>query len=276
MEYALIFAQLAHYAKGLMTMIKEKYDVIVVGAGPGGTSAAKELAEKGIDVIVFERNDSIGAPKKCGEGISANALKRLDLKIPQRCIAQTIKGAYVYAPNGKDIKIQFEGTNGYVLERKVFDKWLAYQASKAGAKIICKTNAYDLIIEDDKVKGVKIETPEQKKEIRAEIVIAADGVESMLMRKAGIRTNKNPTLVDSGFQYEMAGIDMRDPNMIELFFGNKISPRGYVWIFPKGDHEANVGIGISGAHKEKSAKQYLDEFIASRPVSYTHLTLPTN
>jgi len=87
----------------------------------------------------------------------------------------------------------------------------------------------------------------------------------MIMRKAGIRTNKSPTLVDSGYQYEMAGIDMRDPHMIELFFGNRIAPRGYLWIFPKGEHEANVGIGISGSHKEKKAKQYLDDFIASHP-----------
>ncbi|MFH0837035.1 MAG: NAD(P)/FAD-dependent oxidoreductase [Candidatus Aenigmatarchaeota archaeon] len=245
--------------------IKESYDVIVVGAGPAGSSTAKTCAELGLDVVVFDRNNEIGAPKRCGEGISFNSSKRLGLNIPQRCIAQIINGAYAYAPNGKEVKVQFEGTGGYVLERKVFDKWLCYEAAKTGAKIITKIAVTDLIMENGFVKGVVIDDHGQEKRVYSKIVVAADGVESVIMRLAGIRTNKSPMLVDSGYQYEMAGIDMRDPHMIELFFGNKIAPRGYCWIFPKGEHEANVGIGISGAHKEKKAKQYLDEFIASHP-----------
>ena len=208
-------------------MIKDSYDIVVVGSGPAGTSVAKTCAKHGLDVVVFERNNEVGAPKRCGEGISANALKRLALDIPKRCIAQEIDGAYAYAPNGKDVKIKFESMKGYVLERKVFDKWLAYEAAKAGARIFTKTFVKDLIIEDNFVKGVVIENSDGEKQIRAKIIVAADGVESTIMRKAGIRTNKSPLLVDSGLQYEMAGIDMRDPKMIELFFGNKIAPRGY-------------------------------------------------
>ena len=67
--------------------------------------------------------------------------------------------------------------------------------------------------------------------------------------------------IDSGFQYEMAGIDYENPDLINLFFGNDVAPRGYVWIFPKGKHEANVGIGIGGTRTEL-AKDYLDKFIA--------------
>jgi len=243
-------------------MIKENFDVIVAGAGPAGTSTAYECAKLGLNTVVFDRNNEIGAPKRCAEGLSANSVKRLDLKIPSRCIAQEIKGAYVYAPNGKEIKVQFKGTDGYVLERKVFDKWLAARAAKAGAHIFTKSSVTDIIKENSKIKGVRIETMDGTTNVLGKVVVAADGVESLVMRKAGIKTNKTPTLVDSGFQYEMAGFDVRDPKMTEFFLGNKIAPRGYIWIFPKGNDIANVGIGISGAHKERTAKQYLDEFIA--------------
>lgn len=256
---------------------KENYDVIVVGGGPAGTSTAKTCADLGLSVAVFERNAEIGSPKRCGEGLSANSVKRLGLKIPQRCIAQKIYGAYVYAPNGKEVKIKFKGTEGFVLERKVFDKWLASQASRSGVDIFCKSNVFDVIkgkanaktitnriFGPNFVSGVNVETIDGIFSVFSKVVVAADGVESMVARKVGLRTNKNPLLIDSGFQYEMAGIDLRDSHMIELFFGNKIAYRGYVWIFPKGADIANVGIGISGAHKEKTAKQYLDEFVASR------------
>ena len=261
-------------------MLKDNYDVIVVGAGPAGTSTAKACAEHGLSVAVFDRSNEIGTPKRCGEGLSANSVKRLKLNIPSRCIAQKIYGAYVYAPDGKEVKIKFSGTDGFILERKVFDKWLASQAAKAGAEIYCKSEVYDLIkgsakrsesdgiakqiFADDYTCGVKVNTIDGKFNIFGKIVVAADGVESLTLRKAGLRTSKSPLLVDSGFQYEMAGIQMRDPHMIELFFGNKIAYRGYCWIFPKGKDIANVGVGISGANQGKRAKDYLDDFIESR------------
>ncbi|MFH1630782.1 MAG: NAD(P)/FAD-dependent oxidoreductase [Candidatus Aenigmatarchaeota archaeon] len=242
-------------------MKKEDFDVIIAGGGPAGSTTARECAKNGLKTIVFDRNNEIGTPKRCAEGLSANSVKRLGLKIPSRCIAQEIKGAYVYAPNGKEVKVQFTGTDGYVLERKIFDKWLAAEAAKAGAQIFVKSNVTDVIKDGSYITGVRIETMDGSMNVAGKVVVAADGVESLIMRKAGIRTNKTPTLVDSGFQYEMAGIDIRDPKMIEFFFGNKIAPRGYVWIFPKGKDMANVGIGINGSHKEKTAKQYLDDFI---------------
>ncbi len=262
-------------------MLKDNYDVIVAGCGPAGSSVAKACAEQGLDVAVFNRNNEIGSPKRCGEGLSANSVKRLGLKIPQRCIAQKISGAFVYAPNGRSIEIKFRGTDGFILERKVFDKWLAAKAARAGASIYAKSYVSDLIkgsvsmkksdsiteqiFSDNYACGVVLETPEGRFKIYGKIVVAADGVESLLLRKAGIRSSKSPALVDSGFQYEMAGVQLRDPHMIELFFGNEIACRGYVWVFPKGNDTANVGVGISGAHSGKRAKEYLDDFIDSRP-----------
>jgi digeranylgeranylglycerophospholipid reductase len=247
-------------------LVKSEYDVIVVGCGPAGTSTAKECAKRGLRVLALDRNLEIGTPVRCGEGLSSNSVKILKLDIPQGAIAQKIKGAIVYAPNGKRLSVTFEGTEGYVLERKMFDKWLAMEASRAGATVIAKSNVYDVIIEKGKVCGVKANIVGEDMTIRSKIVVAADGVESVIARKAGLRSAKNPMFVDSGFQYEMSGIDLEDPHMIILYFGAKIAPRGYVWIFPKGKDAANVGIGIGGMlGGMNTAKKYLDAWIKTMP-----------
>lgn len=247
-------------------MIDSEYDVIVVGCGPAGSSTARYCAKHGLKTLALDRNLEIGTPVHCGEGLSDNSVRTLKLDLPSNVIAQKVKGAVAYAPNGNRIPMSFMGTNGYVLERKMFDKWLAMEAGRAGAMTVPKSNVTDVIIENGFLKGVKANVIGQETEIRSKMVVAADGVESLIARKAGIKGGKNPMFVDSGFQYEMANLDLEEPDMIILYFGNKIAPRGYVWIFPKGKDVANVGIGIAGnLGGEMTAKKYLDDWISKNP-----------
>jgi digeranylgeranylglycerophospholipid reductase len=129
-------------------------DVIVVGAGPAGSAIAKHLASKGYDVVVYEKRQEIGAPKRCGEGISLGGLQRLGLEIPSYCIRQKIDGALIYAPNGKYVEIDYGKDSGYIVERKLFDKWLAEEAARKGAKIKAKTHIKKVLKENGKVVGV--------------------------------------------------------------------------------------------------------------------------
>ncbi|OYT43214.1 MAG: digeranylgeranylglycerophospholipid reductase [Candidatus Aenigmarchaeota archaeon ex4484_56] len=237
-------------------------DVIVVGAGPGGCATAKFLAIKGYNVIVYEKRQEIGSPKRCAEGISLGGLERLGLKPPSNCIRQKINGARIYAPNGKYIEIDYGKDNGYILERKVFDKWLAEEAVRAGAEVQAKTNIEDVIKKDNTVSSVKGKFCGKNFEEKCKFLVGADGVESKIARKVGLNTTCNPMLIDSGAQFEMAGIDIEDPKKIYLYFGNKIAPRGYCWIFPKGKDVANVGIGIIG-NSEIPAITYLKNFVDS-------------
>jgi digeranylgeranylglycerophospholipid reductase len=84
------------------------------------------------------------------------------------------------------------------------------------------------------------------------------------LRKAGIRSQKKLHLVDSAFQYLMTNIKNRDPEMIEIWIGEKITPRGYIWNFPKGQDSANVGIGVGGIWYGKTAKEFLDDWIETQ------------
>jgi digeranylgeranylglycerophospholipid reductase len=244
-------------------MIKDSYDAVVVGAGPGGCSAAKNLAEMGHSVLLLEKRPEIGAPKRCGEGLTMNTAAIIG-ELPERCIAQRIGGATVYSPDGNHVDVDLGKEGGYVVERKVFDKWLAYRASRAGATVIANSEVTDVIKEGDRITGVKaLIGGERKMEIKAKVVVAADGVESTVARKACLDTTNKLINVDSGFQYEMSNLRLEKDRRIVLYFGNGIAPRGYVWIFPKGRDVANVGVGV--AMTEKPAKHYLDAFIDKHP-----------
>lgn len=240
--------------------IRDEYDVIIVGSGPAGSSTALNLAKKGFDVLVVDRNQEIGTPKRCAEGIGIAGLKKSGLSPDKFWIDQEIDGAILFAPNEKRIDVNYNNAAGFIVDRKKFDKWLALKAVENGAQVFAKTYVTDVIKENDYVKGVKLNFMGQEKEVRAKMIIGADGVESVIAKKAGLDVPVRTKLFDSGFQYEMSGIDLLDQRKLEFFLGNEIAPRGYIWIFPKGENRANVGIGIVADH-EKTAKYYLDKFV---------------
>src|SRR4030043_121754 len=129
----------------------ESYDIVIVGAGPAGSSAAMAAAKAGLKVLMVEKRAEIGSPKRCGEGLSKSALARMGLEKDDIWVCRTILGASAYAPNGKNITVGYKGPEGWVIERKVFDKWLAKKAVQAGAKVLAKTDAVSLIKKGGKV-----------------------------------------------------------------------------------------------------------------------------
>lgn len=76
-------------------------ECLVIGAGPAGSMAAKELASRGIETLVIEKRQEIGAPKRCAEGVSKHSIEKLGIKVHELGIARTIKGAALYSPSGK-------------------------------------------------------------------------------------------------------------------------------------------------------------------------------
>lgn len=245
-------------------MFDSNYDVVIVGAGPGGSVTARDCAKAGLNVLLLEKRPEIGAPKRCAEGLALDALERLGFTGREKFAAQRVLGGVLFAPNGEKIEIP-GGKGGYVLERKLFDKQLAYDAAKAGAKVIAKAEVVDIIKKDGKIAGVVVDYYGDKIDVSAKVVVAADGVESKVAKEAGFDTHSTLNAMASGYQYEMAGIDIEDPKMLYFYIGVDVAPGGYIWIFPKGSHIANVGIGIIAKNDGKTAKYYLDKWVCSMP-----------
>lgn len=240
------------------------YDVIVVGAGPAGLYAARELAKNGRKVLCVDKKQEIGVPKQCGEGLSLRYFKELDIKVDKKYCTQEINGACLYTPSEKVIDIDFGKVSGYILERKSFEKELAKEAALAGAEIRVMSPVVEVKRENGKVR---VKTAGLfNEENTCDLIFACDGPQSFTAGKLGLNVQLDSYDIDSGFQYEMAGINYEKykikRNMLHIYFGNEIAKRGYCWIFPKGE-SANVGIGI-GANVKGSAREYLDAWIKGK------------
>ena len=242
---------------------KKQYDIVIVGAGPAGSTFARIAAINGLSVLLLERKNRIGVPVRCGEGIIDSAL-RLFYEPRPSWIATTIDKFCFITPNGSSTTVKMK-EKGYVLNREVFDYDLAKFAADEGVTVVTNANVNGLLFDNNKVAGVKGICNSELFEIRSKLVIGADGVESRIGRFAGINTRLGLSNIDSGFQKTISGIDV-DRDVCSFYISNELAPGGYIWIFPKGDDSANIGIGISGkAHiNGKSAKTRLNKFLDSK------------
>lgn len=247
--------------------MKSEYDLLVVGGGPGGAIAARTAAEKGLRVLLVEKRPAIGAPVRCAEGIGKELLDEF-VKPDERWIAAEIDNARIVAPNGHSLVLepQMAGNEvGYILDRKIFDRELVWQAAEAGADVMVKTRATSPIMEGGVVRGAHLEFCGRSLEARAEAVIAADGVESKFARWCGIDTTVPYRELATCAQYLLTNIDI-EPRTTVFYLGNRIAPEGYIWVFPKGERRANVGIGVSprACGPGKRPKDFLDSFVRSK------------
>ena len=240
----------------------EHFDVIVVGLGPAGLQACKTLAEQKVSVLGLDRKQEIGNPKRCAEGLGLAWFKRLKLKPSPEWAVHKIYGATLIAPSGSFVELKSQKLQGYILERKIFEKHLAIEAAKKGAVLRAKYDVIGATREQEKII-LTVNNESVQSQFSCNLVIAADGIDSIIARKLGLNTTNKLIDLDSGYQYEMTNISGYNEKNLNLFFGNEIAPRGYVWIFPKRKNTANVGIGIAGTNP-KTAKEYLDRFVASK------------
>ena len=237
------------------------YDVVVIGAGPAGSVTARFIAENGLSVLILERDREAGIPVRCAEGVSHNGILPF-IDIDSKWICAEIDGARLHSPNGNSVDM-FNNGAGYVLDRRVFDRALADLAVSKGAVLQTKADAIGLLRDkENNICGVKYRHEKQIINVQCKIVIGADGVESQVGRWAGFDTNLKLADIDTCCQYTVNNINI-PAKLCHFYFGKEVAPGGYLWIFPKSDTQANIGIGIGGddARAGKGPRYYLDKYM---------------
>lgn len=240
--------------------MKERYDIIVVGAGPVGSMAAREAASGGASVLLLDRKTVVGDPIRCGEVIGEKSMELL-VPLDERWIVNRIHSACLISPSGHQVFVDNIGA-GLVLDRMKFDQAVAGMAQQRGVELALRQNVTGLLKEDGKVRGVEIKDRDGRRlQIRCNLVIAADGVDSRAARWAGLETATSLEDIETCVQYMINGVEW-DPDILYFYMGMETAPEGYLWVFPRGKGLANVGIGISGrCAKNQGPVKYLDQFI---------------
>lgn len=252
-------------------MIPEaSYDVIVVGAGPAGSTSALYAAKSGASVLLLDKKREIGSPIQCAGFLPhASEVRALlpDARLPDTlknypdfCVLQNIKTQRIVPPNCSVKEFAVRGT---VLDRRRYDQFLAEQAAKAGAELMIKTRV-------TKLEGTTVETSGifGKHKIKAKAIIGADGPNSLVAKSKGLNLKPESRETSVAIEYQVRNVDI-DPFALEMYFGKDFVPGGYAWIFPEGENRANVGIGIRSGMAEKgvSAKEYLHRFMRDHPLA---------
>ena len=224
----------------------EMFDLVIIGAGPGGNYAALSAAKAGVSTLVLEEHEAIGEPVHCGECLSKKACERLGITLPEEAVSREVKGVRLVFPGKVASQINEPGCS---LEKDKFEKWLSLEATKAGAAYKMKSRVTALEREEG---GWQVTTTAG--EYFARCVIDASGVDSVASKLLGMNA---PQSVVVGLQYEMEPVDVAD-GMIDFFIWPRLAPHGYLWVIPKKDGRSNVGLVTNDAPKTRA---YLETFI---------------
>ncbi len=243
--------------------MQSQYDAVVIGAGPAGSCAAYEIASTGLSVLLLEKHKRPGIPLCCAEAVSKPSLEEY-IKPQPEWISADIHKVELISPGGARGRI-YHPDAGYVLDRKTFDNALAQRAVAAGGELECEAIGLELSGREGLFDAIEILKPDGvRHRVEAKIFIAADGIESKIARLAGIDNLIEDTHIESLLQYRVENIEL-DPELLEFYVGNEVAPKGYIWVFPKSDRSANVGLGISAAlEKGERTAEYLERFLKNR------------
>jgi geranylgeranyl reductase family protein len=202
--------------------------VIVIGAGPAGSMAAKELASQGHEVSVFEEHPCVGRPIAC-TGIVTKAL--FDFVKKDNYIINELNGVSVVSPKGEQVTVPL---HEYVICREKFDTFMMREAVNHGAKYYTNHKFVSL---SEKDNIAIFEHKNKKVEIKYDVLVGADGPFSAVGRMSGLTKDRKYYV---GSQATVEG-DF-DPNMFYTFFGSEQAPGFFAWAVPESKHRARVGV----------------------------------
>lgn len=225
------------------TMIMDAFDVVVVGGGPAGATAAADLASKGRRVLLLDR---AGRIKPCGGAIPPRLIR--DFDIPDSLLVAHVTAARMVSPSARAVDMPIDG--GYVgmVDRDVFDEWLRKRAEEAGA--VRRTGTFTTLTRDqDGVAIVTYKSPDgEEVGVRAGAVIGADGARSVVARQAMPQAEQVPCV----FAYHEIVRSPRsdtadfDSARCDVHYRGQLSPDFYGWVFPHGD---TTSVGSGSAQK---------------------------
>lgn len=242
--------------------------IIIVGAGPAGTSTAIFLAKKGIKALLLEK-EKFPRSKICGDYINYTSIELFrEMGVYDEILKQnpfSINGVFITSPSNIELKTRLVNSDGLMIEREKLDYILAQYAVKLGVELVEKFLVTEPIVENNQVVGVRGQYKGKTEEIRSNIVVAADGTNSIIAKKLSNKKLKSRYMAIAIRTYYENVENLE--NLIEVHYEKTILP-AYGWIFPTGKTSANVGVGIRYDHylkMNKPVKEIFNDFVKNNP-----------
>ncbi|PGM57074.1 FAD-dependent oxidoreductase [Bacillus sp. AFS053548] len=262
----------------------EKFDVIVVGAGPAGISCAYELAKNGVNVVLIERGEYPGSKNVMGgvlyrkmmEDVIPEFWKDAPIErviVEQRVMMLDKQSATTIGYKG--LEFAEEPYNNFTVLRSKFDQWFAQKAVEQGALLINETVVLECIVENDMVVGVRTDRPDG--DLYADVVVLADGVNSLLGKSLGFHKEWRPDEValatmeilklDSKIIQDRFGLEGNQGVAIELFGDATKGIVGTGFLYTNKD-SLSIGVGtlLSGMIENKLKPYDLLEYVKNHPM----------
>ena len=228
-------------------------DVLVVGAGPAGTSAAVALAQRGVRNVLLLDRATFPRDKTCGSGLSPNAItlaEELGIGDELRRQSVPIQSVKVVTPGGRSMVLT-SNASAVVLLRRTFDNLLLERARALGVTFEAGVRINDLLREGERIVGVRTA---DGREIRARFVLCADGAHSIFS------TDPRPKRSISTLMGWWDGAEFEE-GQIEMIFDRNVAPL-YGWLFPEGGARVNIGICMEGAREGTRADRNVRDVFA--------------
>ncbi len=233
----------------IINQMADLVDVCIIGAGPAGGSAGIQTSQAGLSTVIVEEHAKIGEPVHCGECLSQKAVDRMGWKkLPKETVSFDVKGVRMVFPDDIACRVT---EPGYVLEKHLWEQWIASQAMNAGTEVRLNERVRGLVRKNGEWT---IETT--KGTINAKVLIDASGVQSV--STSLLKNNPRFSSV-VGIQYELENIPQDE--YLDFYLWPHLAPQGYLWMIPKSDGRANVGLVTN---QNNSARKFLDEFVATK------------
>ena len=234
------------------------FDIVIVGGGPAGSSAAYSAASKGVRVALLEKENLIAESVRTSGVSWVTDVKNFG--IPKDCYNE-IKN-YSFCSPKNQITVKDSEPRAVVLDVRKTYRWLATQAEKEGAEIFLKTNVTGVLIDEKKkLYGVKTSSNEDAI-FTGKVIIDASGFQSIVAKSFGVV--KQWERFGAGAEYE-AYAEHVENDTWWLMVGQKYSPAGYAWIFPVNKDTVRIGVGIGKPESDVDPTERLKKLLDSKP-----------